>query len=332
MNLFPELIDENSLREWFDTQGLGRGEEIFFERVKAGESNEVFIVKRSDNFWVLRRPSLVPLSFDGSNRIMEREFRFQSALEGTKVPHAKAISLCTDISVTGSFFYVMEWVDGLVPADPIPEELGGTDAYHDIAIQLLTALGELASIDYERTGLSDLGRPEGFLERQVGRWKGQLDSYQNRDISGIEDVAKWLEENRPKSSIFGIMHGDYNFHNMLFSRGRNTSLLAVLDWENATIGDPLMDLGYLMGTLNFENKNMPTRSQAVSLWADRSGIKPDSLGWYVVMSKFKLACMLEGVYVRQVEDATRETTPFLGEMVVKLIDQAIHFIPEAEEW
>ena len=109
-------------------------------------------------------------------------------------------------------------------------------------------------------------------------------------------------------------------------------MLAVLDWENATIGDPLMDLGYLMGTLNFENKNMPTRSQAVSLWADRSGIKPDSLGWYVVMSKFKLACMLEGVYVRQVEDATRETTPFLGEMVVKLIDQAIHFIPEAEEW
>ena len=109
-------------------------------------------------------------------------------------------------------------------------------------------------------------------------------------------------------------------------------MLAVLAWENATIGDPLMDLGYLMGTLNFENKNMPTRAQAVSLWVERSGIEPDSLGWYVVMSKFKLACMLEGVYVRQVEDATRETTPFLGEMVVKLIDQAIHFIPEAEEW
>ena len=91
MNLLPELIDENSLREWFDTQGLGRGEGISFERVKAGESNEVFIVKRSDNFWVLRRPSLVPLSFDGSNTIMEREFRFQSALEGTKVPHALSL-------------------------------------------------------------------------------------------------------------------------------------------------------------------------------------------------------------------------------------------------
>jgi aminoglycoside phosphotransferase (APT) family kinase protein len=263
---------------------------------------------------------------------MEREFRFQSALEGTKVPHAKAISLCTDVSVTGSFFYVMECVDGLVPSDPVPEELGGVDAYHDIAIQLLKALGELASIDYQSAGLSDLGRPEGFLERQVGRWKSQLDSYQKREIPGIEAVAQWLDENTPKNSAIGIMHGDYNFHNMLFSRGKNTRLLAVLDWENATIGDPLMDLGYLMGTLNFENKNMPDRSQAVSLWADRSGIKPESLGWYVVMSKFKLACMLEGVYVRQIEDTTRETTPFLGEMVVSLIDQAIQFIPEASDW
>ena len=148
MNLLPELIDENSLKEWFNAQGVVQGEEFCFDRVIAGELFVVFIVKRSDNFWVLRRPSLVPLSFDGSNRIMEREFRFQSALEGTKVPHAKAISLCTDISVTGSFFYVMEWVDGLVPSDPISEELGGTDAYHDISIQLLSALGELASIDY----------------------------------------------------------------------------------------------------------------------------------------------------------------------------------------
>ena len=332
MNLHPKLIDESSLRDWFDTQELGQGEEISFQRVKAGESNEVFIVKRSNDLWVLRRPSLVPLSFDGSNRIMEREFRFQSALEGTKVPHAKAISLCTDVSVTGSFFYVMECVDGLVPSDPVPEELGGVDAYHDIAIQLLKALGELASIDYQSAGLSDLGRPEGFLERQVGRWKSQLDSYQKREITGIEAVAQWLDENTPKNSAIGIMHGDYNFHNMRLSRGKNTRLLAVLDWENATIGDPLMDLGYLMGTLNFENKNMPDRSQAVSLWADRSGIKPESLGWYVVMSKFKLACMLEGVYVRQIEDTTRETTPFLGEMVVSLIDQAIQFIPEASDW
>ena len=332
MNLSPELINESSLKEWFDTQGLGKGEDISFERVKAGESNEVFIVKRSTSRWVLRRPSLVPLSFDGSNRIMEREFKFQSALEGTKVPHAKAISLCTDISVTGSFFYVMEWVDGMVPTDPIPNELGGIDSYHHIAIQLLEALGELASVDYEAAGLADLGRPEGFLERQVGRWKGQLDSYQNREIPGIDKVAKWLEDNRPRKTTPGVMHGDYNFHNMLFSKDKKPSLLAVLDWENATIGSRLMDLGYLMGTLNFEHKNMPTKTQSISLWSDRSGIKAESLGWYVVMSKFKLACMLEGVYVRQVENSTRETTTFLGEMVVRLIDDATEFIPKAADW
>ncbi len=332
MNLFPELINESSLKEWFDTQELGQGEDISFQRVKAGESNEVFIVKRSTNFWVLRRPSLVPLSFDGSNKIMEREFRFQSALEGTKVPHAKAISLCKDISVTGSFFYVMEWIDGLVPTDPIPVELGGVDSYHHIAIQLLEALGELASVDYKAAGLTDLGRPEGFLERQVGRWKGQLDSYRNREIPGIDEVAEWLEDNRPKKINPGVMHGDYNFHNMLFSIEKKPRLLAVLDWENATIGDPLMDLGYLMGTLDFGKKNMPSKTKAISLWSDRAGIKAESLGWYVVMSKFKLACMLEGVYVRQVENSTRETTTYLGEMVVKLIDEALEFIPKAADW
>ena len=166
----------------------------------------------------------------------------------------------------------------------------------------------------------------------MGRWKGQLDSYQNREIPGIDKVAKWLEDNRPRKTTPGVMHGDYNFHNMLFSKDKKPSLLAVLDWENATIGDPLMDLGYLMGTLNFEHKNMPTKTQSISLWSDRSGIKAESLGWYVVMSKFKLACMLEGVYVRQVENSTRETTTYLGEMVVKLIDEALEFIPKAADW
>ena len=332
MNLFPELIDESSLRDWFDDKDLGKGLDISFERVKAGESNEVFIVRRETNSWILRRPSVVPLSFDGSNRIMEREFRFQGALEGTKVPHAKAIFLCTDIAVTGSFFYVMEWIDGLVPIDPIPQELGGSDSYSSIASQLLKALGELASIDYEVSGVADLGHPEGFLDRQVERWQGQLDSYQNREIPGIEIVANWLNNNRPKSTVAGIMHGDYNFHNALFSRTKQTRLLAVLDWENATIGDPLMDLGYLMGTLDFRKNNMLSQSQTVSLWSDRAGRTPEALGWYVVMSKFKLACMLEGVYVRQMSDQTRDTTSFLGEMVIRLVDEAINFLPEADNW
>jgi len=185
----------------------------------------------------------VPLSVDGSNRIMEREFRFQRALEGTLVPHARPLVLCTDPSVTGAMFYVMERIDGVLPLDPLPEEIGGPSAARRVAEELLDALAALSSVDYTAAGLSDLGKPDGFLERQVGRWRGQLESYQQRDLPGIDEVADWLDTNRPTTTVPGIMHGDYNRHNALFSREQPTRLLAVLDWENATIGDPLMDLG-----------------------------------------------------------------------------------------
>ncbi|MEE2768889.1 MAG: phosphotransferase family protein [Actinomycetota bacterium] len=329
---FPGLIRPIPLRGWFDDKGLGSGLDITFERVRAGESNEVFVVRRGRDSWVLRRPSAVPLSFDGANRIMEREFRFQSALEGTLVPHARPLALCEDSAVTGAVFYVMEHVDGLLPLDPLPDEIGGPSAARRVAEELVDALAELASIDYAVAGLADLGKPDGFLERQVGRWRGQLESYRNRELPGCDQVAEWLERNRPTVTVPGVMHGDYNRHNALFSREKPTRLLAVLDWENATIGDPLMDLGYLIGSWDPGDSSLPGRAEAVARWTERTGRRPECLGWYAVMSKFKLACMLEGVYVRQQSDHTRVATGYLGDVVLGLVDEALRLIPAASDW
>ena len=161
-----------------------------------------------------------------------------------------ARALCTDPEVTGAVFYVMEFVDGRIAGEPIPEELGGPAASLRIAEEMLDALGALAAVDHEAAGIADLGRLEGFLERQVDRWRGQLESYQQREIPGVDEVTTWLAANRPSNTVPGIMHGDYNRHNMLFAplvgQDAQTRLLAVLDWENATVGDPLMDLGYLL--------------------------------------------------------------------------------------
>ena len=329
---FPALLRIGSLRHWFDASDLGRGADLRFERIAMGESNEVFVAHRGDERWVLRRPAAVPLSVDGANRIMEREFRFQRALAGTGVPHAEPVALCTDIDVTGAVFYVMEFVDGLVAGEPVPVELGGPSATRRIAEEMLDALGALAAVDHEVAGIADLGRPEGFLERQVDRWRGQLESYRQRELPGVDEVTEWLAANRPSTTVPGVMHGDFNRHNMLFAREVPTRLLAVLDWENATVGDPLMDLGYLLAGWSDDDPDMPKRAEAVARWSERSGRQPEALGWYAAMSTFKLACMLEGVYVRQSEDPTREASEFIAQLVLDLIARARRLADAGADW
>ncbi len=170
----PTLLRVGPLRRWFDEVGLGTGSDISFERVAAGESNEVFIVRRGGSTWVLRRPSAVPLSVEGANTTMVREYRFQGALDGSGVPHAKPLALCSDTEVTGAIFYVMEFVDGLVLADPPSEEVGGQSAGRLVMEQMIDALADLALINVDEAGGSDLGRPDGVLGRPGRGWGGPV--------------------------------------------------------------------------------------------------------------------------------------------------------------
>ena len=149
----------------------------------------------------------------------------------------------------------------------------------------------------------------------------------NPPSGGNGDQWSELCEQRHFQQI--MKHGDFNRHNMLFTRQRPTRLAAVLDWENATVGDPLMHLGYLLSGWRPEDADLPSRAELVGRWSIRTGRTPEALGWYAVMSTFKLACMLEGVRVRQVDDPTREVTPFLADAVLDLVSRASELINEA---
>ncbi|MEO2156901.1 MAG: phosphotransferase family protein, partial [Acidimicrobiales bacterium] len=243
------LVDPDRLGQWMDAEGLpGSGEEVQATFVTGGASNELFEIQRGEHRWALRRPPrMVP---EGRNETMLREYRILRALADSNVPHPAVRAVCAEPSVLGATFYLMDFVDGWSPIseshwpEPFDSDPG---ARRGLAFELVDAIARLSRVDWKARGLEGLGRPDGFHDRQVDRWYAHLRQFEFRKIPGLDDAGDWLRGHRPRNYQPGIMHGDYNRHNALFSREQPTRLLAVLDWEMATIGDPLMDLGYLIG-------------------------------------------------------------------------------------
>ena len=188
------LVDEARLAAWLDELGVATGSELRIRRISGGLSNESIGVERGGQRFVLRRPAAIAL--EGADRGMRREFRLLSALEGTPVPHPRPVALCEDPSVAGSVAYLMEHVDGFAPAFGLPERFAADAALQrQIALAAMSALGELARVDWRVRGLEDFGRPDGFHDRQVARWGRQLARYEeiaDRDLSGLREVGTWL--------------------------------------------------------------------------------------------------------------------------------------------
>jgi aminoglycoside phosphotransferase (APT) family kinase protein len=244
---------------------------------------------------------------------MAREFRILSALDRTSVPHARALLLCEDPEVIGAAFYISELIDGVSLYGSLPPELDHPAPATRIAEQLFDALAEIHRVDLEACGLADLGRPEGFTRRQVERWTSQLDSYRVRDLPDLDEAARWLAVHVPETQLPTLIHGDYGLHNVLFG-GDEPELRAVVDWETATVGDPLLDLGYLLtlwlegdepsrwtaSALPYDISSYPRRAGLVERYAARTGFGLAHLDWYRAMSQLKVACILEGAYARHV--------------------------------
>jgi len=316
------LVDGAALEKW-----LGGGA-IDVERISSGASNEMFEVRAGSDIWVLRWPP----EGRADARYIAREFRVLTALDGTDVPHPRPVRLCEDDSVIGVPFYLMERIDGFTPRDPLPDGFDRPAA----AFALVDGIAALARVDWRARGLEGFGKPEGFLERQVSRWLGQLSTYQARDIPGIDEVAAWLEANVPAMSEPGIIHGDYQFINVMMRAP--ATLAAIVDWEQSTIGDPLLDLGWLLagwsepgeeGPLRFgsryltDREGFPTRAKLAERYARVTGRDLTALDYYVVLALFKLACVLEGSYQRFVTG--RSTNPYhekMGPLVIDAIAQA----------
>jgi aminoglycoside phosphotransferase (APT) family kinase protein len=306
------LIDETALARWMDERRLPGAEERLAARfISGGSSNEIFEITRGEHRMVLRRPPRqVP---EGRNETMLREWRVLSALNGTDVPHAEAIAACDDTSVLGATFYLMGYVDGWSPMSmgrtwpaPFDTDLG---ARAGLGYQLVDGIAKLSKVDWRARGLEGLGRPDGFHERQVDRWLSHLSKFQIRELPGSEAAADWLRRHKPSRYEPGIMHGDYQFANVMFSHGAPARLAAIVDWEMATVGDPLLDLGWvIMGwpregddpsTAGYvDYTGMPSREQVLEYYERESGRPVDEIDYYEILARFKIAIVLEGGYAR----------------------------------
>jgi aminoglycoside phosphotransferase (APT) family kinase protein len=312
-----DLLDVGRLAPWMDDNGVpGKGESLVAEPIAGGASNEIFRIMRGDADMVLRRPPRnVP---PGRNETMLREFRVLSALEGSDVPHAPAIAVCEDTDVIGACFTITGYVDGWSPMGldgtwPAPFD-SDLEARAGLGYQLVDGIARLSRVDWRARGLEGFGKPEGFHERQVDRWMSHLAGFQFRDIPGIDDAAAWLRAHKPKRYEPGIIHGDYQFANVMYRHGPPARLAAIVDWEMATVGDPLLDLAWvLMGwpdpdedrtALSYVDYNgMPTRAQLIAHYEAVSGREVEDIDYYVILARFKMAIVLEGGYARFVQGA-----------------------------
>ena len=296
-------------------QGLGAGPIQDAALLTGGTQNILLRFNRAGRGYVLRRPP--PHLRANSNETMRREARVLAALAGSDVPHPGLIAACPDETVLGAAFYLMEPIEGFNPATGLPPLHAGSEAVrHRMGLAMVEGIARLGALDYRVIGLEGLGRPDNYLERQVERWKAQLASYAEfadwtgpAEIPGVDAVAAWLDAHRPASFQPGVIHGDFHLSNVLF-RHDSPELAAIVDWELTTIGDPLLDLGWLLATWSESAepdpaavsvkpwKGFPTIDELVDHYRGRTTRDVSAIGWYGVLACYKLGIILEGTHAR----------------------------------
>jgi aminoglycoside phosphotransferase (APT) family kinase protein len=304
-------IDTEALARWMDAQHLpGCGSPLTARYISGGASNEIFALQRGDVRMALRKPpAKIP---EGRNEIMLREYRVLAALNSSDVPHPEGIAVCEDTSILGSCFYIMGHIDGWTPMGDLPPPFDREPRLRAaMANELVDAIAKLGQVDWRGAGLEGFGKPEGFLERQVDRWLAHLANIQFRELPGLHEAAHWLRRHTPRSFKPGIIHGDYQFANVMFHHGEEAKLAAIVDWEMATIGDPLLDLAWILMTWPDPDEDrssgyvdftgMPSRVELMQRYAVASGLPVDAMDYYIVLARFKMACVLEAGYARYMQ-------------------------------
>lgn len=297
--------------ERFCDEHVGDRQPLRVERLAGGGSCEVFAVDRGDERWVLRRAPRHASSSTAHDVL--REFRILSAIADQRVRIARPVVACADPTVFGSPFYLMARIDGEPVRSNVPA--GWNDiprAGEKAVIDLVDELAAIQAVDWKGCGLGDLAHPSGYLERQIARWLAQLDSYGGRELPAAREVADWLAARVPAEQPQALCHGDYKLDNALFARDE-PRILAVVDWEMASIGDPLVDLGWslifhpgteglmplgVMKEPRIDRASVPSIAALVDRYASRSGRDVTAIEWYHVFARWKLAIVLEGTYAK----------------------------------
>jgi aminoglycoside phosphotransferase (APT) family kinase protein len=330
--------DLGRLARWMDGEGLpGAGEIPGMSRLGGGSQNELYIVTRSGHRSIMRIP---PPGADARRQDgLRRELTLLRALKGTDVPHGELVAGCPDPAVLGGPFYLMKEIDGWSPTGstgwPAPYDTN-LALRPPLAYGLVEGAALLSRVDWEARGLQDFGRPDSFHDRQVDRWLAFLARYQFRDLPGLDEASQWLRRSRPRQWKPGIMHGDYQFANVMFSQGTPATpatLAAVIDWEMTTIGDPLLDLGWALlawgpeaddmtAARYLDLDGMPSRDDLLQHYETISGRSTEDIDYYVVLARWKLGIVLEMSYARYVSGQGAPVLASFGPLVLELIRKA----------
>jgi aminoglycoside phosphotransferase (APT) family kinase protein len=327
----PPLLVRRPLERFLDEYGLGEGP-VEAEPLGEGHSNVTYLIRRSGGEWVLRRPPRPPLPPSAHDVL--REARLLTAVEHADVRTPRVLATCGDEHVIGAPFYVMERVHGHVITTELPKALDRERAR--IGTELVDALAEIHAVDWLACGLEGYGKPTGYLDRQLRRFGGLWEHNRTRELPVLGAVTSWLAAHKPDSGEATIVHGDYRLGNTMFAAGAPARLVAIFDWELATVGDPLADVGYLvanwtepgdeddlMFTLGAVTRQpgFHSREQLIARYEERTGRSVSNLRWYTVLALWKAAVFLEGSYKRRLAGTTDD--PFF--------DRLEHGVPRIAE-
>jgi aminoglycoside phosphotransferase (APT) family kinase protein len=333
----PAGINYEGVSRFFAEHVPGGEVPLEFHFISGGRSNLTYRVEGDGQNWVLRRPPLghvLPTAHD-----MAREYKVLSGVTKADFPAPTPIALCEDTTVNDYPFYVMDYREGEIIVDRIPQGYATRpEDRRAMSVALIDTMAKLHAIDYNAVGLSDFGRPEGYLERQVRRWAEQWERSETRPLPEIHEVIRRLKNSIPANPESTIVHGDYRLGNMMLAFDDPGHVNAVLDWEMSTLGDPLTDLGYTLlywtepndppesiaGSLVTQQEGFMSREELIAEYSKRSGRSVEFVDWYLVLAAYKLAVIVEGIWARHLKGQTvGEGYDNMGERAGHLVRRAL---------
>jgi aminoglycoside phosphotransferase (APT) family kinase protein len=350
---FDGLLDWPKLNAWIDSADLpGQGAVSEVKQLSGGSQNSLFLMTRGSERFVLRRPPKHLRA--NSNDTMAREARVLKALAGSAVPHPRLLGACLDSEVIGASFFVMQPLDGFSPLQQLEGQYA-TDASwrREMGPEFVRAAAALAAVDYKAVGLGDFGKPDNWHGRQVERWRSQLEGYKSMPgydadstLPFIDEAGRWLIDNLPKDGRIGIIHGDLQWPNAMFSYSA-PKIAGLIDWELSTLGDSMLDLAWVLTSWREAGDpdvggaaasapvvkpwdGFVSRDDMIKLYGELTGRDMSQIPWYFVLACYKLACLLEGTYARSKSGkASLEMGVFLHNYALWLMAKARQLVAAA---
>lgn len=314
-----EELDSAAVSAWLQTQGVELHGEPAVTQYSGGASNWTYRLQYPNRDLILRRPPAGTKAKSAHD--MKREYAVQKALQPVFPCVASMVALCQDESVIGTEFYVMDRIAGMIPRKNLPRDLQlSAEQTRQLCLNMVDKLIELHQVDVQAAGLQNLGKGSGYVRRQVEGWCERWDRAATWNVLRGRGVTRWLRENMPDDIATCVIHNDWRLDNLVFDAEQPTRVIGVLDWEMATLGDPLMELGCVISywlqadddrfilSMRRQPSHLPgmlRRREIVEYYLQRTGLKPDNWVFYEVFGLFRLAVIIQQIYYRYHHRQTR---------------------------